>query len=214
MVIAVRIVRVIRILLRVVARVAVFIRRAGEGSAADVAEQRAVGVLGAAVRAFLVFKLTGRVRRVRRNRRRPSLAAFVQICENARTFFFIAASVVRCTADRANDDIVIFRKRLVAHGTLDAFVVQNRTSKIRLAIFERRSEYCQNYFLIHIILQNARNRNAKRANFQTVNNSVRKRSKTSRKANIKISAKPCVFPHFSIYKRRVIYYNKQRFAHI
>ena len=43
-VIAVRIVRVIRILLRVVARVAVFIRRAGEGSAADVAEQRAVGV--------------------------------------------------------------------------------------------------------------------------------------------------------------------------
>ena len=109
---------------------------------------------------------------------------------------FIAASVVRCTADRANDDIVIFRKRLVAHGTLDAFIVQNRTSKIRLAIFERRSEYCQNYFLIHIILQNARNRNAKRANFQTVNNSVRKRNKTSRKANIKISAKPCVFPHF------------------
>ena len=54
----------------------------------------------------------------------------------------------------------------------------------------------KNYFLIHIILQNARNRNAKRANFQTVNNSVRKRSKTSRKANIKISAKPCVFPHF------------------
>ena len=114
-------------------------------------------------------------------------------------FFFIAASVVRCTADRANDDIVIFRKRLVAHGTLDAFVVQNRTSKIRLAIFKRRSEYCQNYFLIHIILQNARNRNAKRANFQTVNNSVRKRSKTSRKANIKYFSKTVRFPAFFLF---------------
>lgn len=121
--------------------------------------------------------------------------------------------MVRCTADRANDDIVIFRKRLVAHGTLDAFVVQNRTSKIRLAIFERRSEYCQNYFLIHIILQNARNRNAMRANFQTVNNSARKRSKTSKKANIKISAETVRFPAFFLFiKRRVIYYNKQRFA--
>ena len=107
--------------------------------------------------------------------------------------------MVRCTADRANDDIVIFRKRLVAHGTLDAFVVQNRTSKIRLAIFERRSEYCQNYFLIHIILQNARNRNAKRANFQTVNNSVRKRSKTSRKANIKDFSETVHFPAFFLF---------------
>ena len=115
----------------------------GERSPADLAEKTTGRIVGTTCGTYnplgiiipggilLVFLL-----------RMPSVTVNMQIIESTVPHLLITGAVVRCSADRADYDIIIFQKPFFANGTSDPCIVCQKINSIN------HSKICRAGFLL------------------------------------------------------------------